>query len=90
MRIDKFLKISRIIKRRSVAKELADNDRIYINNKLAKASSLIKVSDRVNIIFGNHNFSFIIKELREHCKKEEAFNLYEIINEENYEEKKAE
>ena len=53
MRLDKFLKISRIIKRRSVAKEVADKGRIQINGKLAKSSSDIKVGDTVRIQFGN-------------------------------------
>ena len=52
MRLDKFLKISRIIKRRSVAKEVADKGRIQINGKLAKSSSDIKVGDTVRIQFG--------------------------------------
>ena len=53
MRLDKFLKISRIIKRRSVAKEVADKGRIQINGKLAKSSSDVKVGDTMRIQFGN-------------------------------------
>ena len=53
MRLDKFLKISRIIKRRSVAKEVADKGRIQINGKLAKSSTSIKVGDQMQIQFGN-------------------------------------
>ena len=53
MRLDKFLKVSRIIKRRSVAKEVADKGRIQINGKLAKSSSTLKVGDVLQIQFGN-------------------------------------
>ncbi len=53
MRLDKFLKISRIIKRRSVAKEVAEKGRIQINGKLAKSSTDVKVGDTVRIQFGN-------------------------------------
>ena len=63
MRLDKFLKISRIIKRRSVAKEVADKGRIQINGKLAKSSSDIKVGDTVRIQFGNKVLEIKVQEL---------------------------
>lgn len=69
MRLDKFLKISRIIKRRSVAKEVADKGRIQINGKLAKSSTSIKVGDQMQIQFGNRIVLYEIKELHESTKK---------------------
>ena len=69
MRLDKFLKISRIIKRRSVAKEVADKGRIQINGKLAKSSSDIKVGDTVRIQFGNKVLEIKVQELHESTKK---------------------
>ena len=65
MRLDKFLKISRIIKRRSVAKEVADKGRIQINGKLAKSSSDVKVGDTMRIQFGNKVLEVKVNELHE-------------------------
>ena len=82
MRLDKFLKISRIIKRRSVAKEVADKGRIQINGKLAKSSSDIKVGDTVRIQFGNKVLEIKVQELHESTIKEDAAKMYEILKEE--------
>ncbi len=82
MRIDKYLKVSRIIKRRQVAKELADNDRIFINDKLAKASSEIKIGDEILIVFGNKKITVKVLDLKEQVNKENANLLFEIIKEE--------
>ena len=68
MRLDKFLKISRIIKRRSVAKEVADKGRIQINGKLAKSSSDVKVGDIMRIQFGNKVLEVKVNELHESTK----------------------
>lgn len=81
MRLDKFLKISRIIKRRSVAKEVADKGRIQINGKLAKSSSTVKVGDDVKIQFGNKTLEIKVMELHESTKKEDAAQMYQIIAE---------
>lgn len=81
MRLDKFLKISRIIKRRSVAKEVADKGRIQINGKLAKSSSTVKIGDVLTIQFGNKTMEIKVSELHESTKKEDAANMYEIITE---------
>ena len=80
MRLDKFLKISRIIKRRSVAKEVADKGRIQINGKLAKSSSDVKVGDQLKIQFGNKTMEVKVNELHESTKKEDQ-KMYEIISE---------
>ena len=81
MRLDKFLKTSRIIKRRSVAKEVADKGRIQINGKLAKSSTSIKVGDQMQIQFGNRIVLYEIKELHESTKKEDAAQMYVILSE---------
>ncbi|MFV0557132.1 MAG: RNA-binding S4 domain-containing protein [Enterococcus sp.] len=81
MRLDKFLKISRIIKRRAVAKEVADKGRIQINGKLAKSSSDVKISDLVKIQFGNKLLEVKVLALHESTKKEDAAQMYEIISE---------
>ena len=81
MRLDKSLKISRIIKRHSVAKEVADKSRIQINGKLAKSSSTVKIGDVLTIQFGNKTMEIKVSELHESTKKEDAANMYEIIAE---------
>ena len=81
MRLDKFLKISRIIKRRSVAKEVADKGRIQINGTLAKSSSSVKVGDILKIQFGNRILEVAVKELHESMKKEDAAKMYELLSE---------
>jgi len=89
VRADKFLKVSRIIKRRTVAKEACETDRIMINGKQAKPSSEVKVGDVLTVKFGNGEISVRIKEIAEHVPKNDASNLYEIIaeNRENKESK---
>lgn len=79
MRIDKFLKVSRIIKRRSVAKEVCDNARVTINSNVAKASALVKVDDIIEIRFGDKTSRFRVLELRAHVPQDQAKNLYEVV-----------
>lgn len=80
MRLDKYLKISRLIKRRSVAKEVADKGRVQINDKIAKSSSDVKIGDTIKIFFGNRTVEVKVVELNESTKKEDAKNMYEIIS----------
>ncbi len=81
MRLDKFLKVSRIIKRRSVAKEVADNDRVKVNDRTAKSSTKLEVDDIVAISFGNKLLTIKVLELRDSTKKEDAQNMFRIIEE---------
>jgi len=85
MRLDKFLKVSRIIKRRTIAKEVADKGRIKVNGILAKSSTALKVGDEVEIQFGNKVLKIRVAQLQEHTRKEDADKLYEIISEERIE-----
>lgn len=85
MRLDKFLKVSRIIKRRSVAKEVADKGRIQINGKLAKSSSTLKVGDVLQIQFGNKTLEVKVLGLQDSTKKEDASKMYEILSEKRIE-----
>lgn len=80
MRIDKFLKNSRIIKRRTVAKEACDNQRVTVNDKLAKAGTEVEVGDKIHIEFGNSSLDVRVLALTESCKKEDAASMYEVIN----------
>lgn len=81
MRLDKFLKVSRIIKRRSVAKEIADKDRIQINGKTAKSSSSVAVEDELTIQFGNKTLKVRVDNIRDTTKKDEAKDLYTVLEE---------
>ncbi|MBE6709474.1 MAG: RNA-binding S4 domain-containing protein [Clostridia bacterium] len=81
MRLDKFLKVSRIIKRRTVANEACDSDHVTVNGRRAKASYDIKKDDLVEIKFGDKVLRFRVLEVKEQVRKEEADSLYEIITE---------
>lgn len=82
MRLDKFLKVSRLIKRRTVAKEIADQGRIDINGKTVKSSSNVKVGDELTIRFGNKVSTIKVQEIFETTKKDDADRMYEIVGEE--------
>lgn len=82
MRLDKFLKISRLIKRRTLAKEVADQGRITINGKVVKASSAVKVGDELVIRFGQKIVTVRVEELKEIVRKEDAAKLFTILKEE--------
>jgi ribosomal 50S subunit-recycling heat shock protein len=82
MRLDKFLKVSRIIKRRTLAKEIADQGRISINGTPGKASSNVKIGDELLIRFGQKLVTVEIEDLKETTRKEDATNLYRIVKEE--------
>lgn len=80
MRLDKFLKLSRLIKRRTIAKEVCDNNRVFINGKQAKASSIVNINDIIVIRVGDKKeIRAKVKTLIERPKKEESFTMYEII-----------
>ncbi|MFJ8515755.1 RNA-binding S4 domain-containing protein [Lysinibacillus xylanilyticus] len=85
MRLDKFLKVSRLIKRRTLAKEVADQGRITINGKIAKASSAIKAGDELAIRFGQKIVTARVEELRDTVKKEDAAKMFTILKEERLE-----
>ncbi len=81
MRLDKFLKVSRIIKRRTVAKEFCDASRALINGRPAKAGTEVKVGDKVSVRFGNKEIEFEIINIAETIKATDASSLYKIITE---------
>ncbi|MCB5723679.1 RNA-binding S4 domain-containing protein [Pediococcus acidilactici] len=83
MRLDKFLKVSRIIKRRALAKEVADQGRILIKDKVAKSSSNVVPNDQVEIRFGNKTLVIRVEQLLDTTKKDDAERMYTIISE-NY------
>jgi len=78
MRIDKFLKVSRLVKRRETAKELCDDGDVMINGKKAKASSEVVPSDIVSIRLGRHDIEIEVLEVRGFANKEQAHSLYSV------------
>ena len=79
MRIDKFLKVSRILKRRTVAQEACTEEKVVVNGKAAKPSTKIKIGDFVEILYSTGVLKFRILNIKETVKKEEAASLYEVI-----------
>ncbi|MBQ2712422.1 MAG: RNA-binding S4 domain-containing protein [Clostridia bacterium] len=81
MRLDKFLKVSRILKRRTVANEACDAGRVTVNGKDAKPSHKLKEGDIVCVRFGDKHLTFEVLQLTEHVKKEEAGEMFRVIEE---------
>ena len=81
MRLDKYLKVSRLIKRRTLAKEVAEAERILVNDKPPKPSKELKVGDLITIEFGNKIVTVRVVSLEPTVKKSEAIDLYEFVSE---------
>ncbi|WP_305768671.1 RNA-binding S4 domain-containing protein [Candidatus Epulonipiscium viviparus] len=79
MRIDKFLKVSRIIKRRTIAQEACEKGRVLINGKVAKPGSVVKIGDMLELNFTNNATKYEVLEIKEHVKKEETTLMYRIV-----------
>lgn len=79
MRIDKFLKVSRILKRRTLAQEACDKGKVTVNGREVKPAHQIKVGDTVEITYTNGSLKFVIKEIKETVKKDDASSMYEIV-----------
>ena len=80
MRLDKFLKVSRLIKRRTVANEACDNARVMVNGRPAKASYDVKENDVIEISFGERTLKVRVLDVKEHTLKADASSLYEVIS----------
>lgn len=80
MRLDKYLKISRIIKRRTVANEACDAGRVVVNGKVARASYDVKVGDIIEIVFGTRTVKVQVTEVAETVRKDDAASLYKIVD----------
>mgnify|MGYP002625974297 CR=1 FL=1 len=79
MRLDKFLKVSRLIKRRTVANEACDSGRVMVNDKVAKAGTTVKVGDIIEIAFGNKTVRVEVLDIRDTTKKEEAKDMFRYM-----------
>ncbi|MGE5373092.1 MAG: RNA-binding S4 domain-containing protein [Solirubrobacterales bacterium] len=82
MRLDKYLKVSRLIKRRTVAKDFAENDKVMINGRLAKPSTELKIGDQLVIQLGNRRLQIEVVALNETARANEASGLYRVISDE--------
>lgn len=81
MRLDKFLKVARIIKRRTVANEACDTEHVEVNGRRAKASYDVKSGDIIKITFGEKTLTLKVNEVKDHVPKGDASSLYQIIDE---------
>ena len=81
MRLDKFLKVARILKRRTVSKELAANQRVIVNGRVAKPSTDIKAGDIIEVVFGQRSLTVRVLEVKDNVRKNEASDLYEVVEE---------
>lgn len=80
MRIDKYLKNSRLIKRRTIAKEACDQNRILLNGKPAKAGSIVAINDIITMEFSQRLVKVKVLDIKEHVNKDDAKEMYEVID----------
>ncbi len=80
MRLDKYLKVSRLIKRRTVANDACDAQHISVNGKTAKASYDVKIGDIIEITFGQRTLKVKVTDVKEHALKSDASSLYEVLD----------
>ncbi len=83
MRLDKYLKVSRLIKRRTIANDACDSERITVNGKVQKASYNVKLGDEITVAFGSKSVTVRVMDIRDTTKKAEAVGMYEVITESN-------
>ena len=80
MRLDKFLKVSRIIKRRTVTNDACDASHVTVNGRQAKASLAVKEGDEITVSFGARTLTVRVKSVKESVKKEDAVSMYEVLS----------
>lgn len=81
MRLDKYLKVSRLIKRRTVANDACDSQRITVNGRVQKASYDVKLGDEITVAFGSKSVTVRVLDIKETTKKSESVGMYEVISE---------
>lgn len=86
MRLDKYLKVSRIIKRRTLSKEMAESERVYVNGKAAKPSYQLQIGDIIKVVFGRREIVVKVLQLKEHVLKDDSHMMYELIEDKKIEE----
>ena len=81
MRLDKYLKVARVIKRRTIAKDILDLGFVKINNRVAKPSTEVKVGDVLELTLGERVLKIVVKAINAYAKKENSSEMFEIIEE---------
>ncbi len=81
MRIDKYLKNSRVIKRRTIAKEACEQGRVFVNGKVAKPGTEINSGDEIEIVFGTKPMKIKVEQILEHVKKDDAKEMFSLVDE---------
>jgi len=81
MRLDKYLKVTRILKRRTVSKELAANERVIVNGRIAKPATDIKIGDIIEVTFGQRCLVVKVLDVKDVVRKDDASIMYEVIEE---------
>ena len=81
MRLDKYLKVARILKRRTISKELAENSRVLVNGKVAKPAKEVNIGDVIEIVYGNRVLKVKVNDIKDVVKKNDATVLYEVLDE---------
>lgn len=81
LRLDKYLKTARILKRRTVAKELADQQRVFVNGKIAKPSTEVEVGDTIKVVFGYRELTVRVLMMQKQVNKNDAALMFEVIEE---------
>ena len=81
MRLDKYLKVARILKRRTISKELAENSRVLVNGKVEKPAKEVNIGDVIEIVYGNRVLKVKVKDIKDVVKKNDATVLYEVLDE---------
>ncbi|MDF2926300.1 MAG: hypothetical protein K0R57_5214 [Paenibacillaceae bacterium] len=84
MRLDKYLKVSRLIKRRTVAQDVSDQGRVWLNGREAKKSSSVKAGDELTIRFGQKSVTVRVESIAETSRKDEAAGMYTVLREETH------
>ena len=80
MRLDKYLMVSRIIKRRTVSNNACDSEKVSVNGRVVKASYNVKVGDVIEVTFGERTLKVRVKDIKEHTLKSNAAELYEVLD----------
>lgn len=80
MRIDKYLKVSRLVKRRSVAKDLCDHGHVLVNGKVVKGSYEVLVEDEIKVTYGYREITVVVREIKEVVRKEDVGELYDLVS----------
>lgn len=81
MRLDKYLKVARVFKRRTIAKEVADHQKILVNGRQAKPSTVLKIGDVITVSYGTKQFKIKVLEFANQASKEFAASMYELLEE---------